>query len=226
MDRQRAAVQGHAAHVEQHAELPVPEPGGRVPRAAVRGPVHRAHVRHAVADGVVPVGAGHAVPDRAGGQPRDQAGPVLGDGRGPRARRRRPQRPVPQHQHVRVPGRDGPGAAARVRDGAVRRAVLHAVVRAHGQAVRPVAGHGAAARPGPRQDGDARAAARRPAGAAHGPLLQGRGPGGQVGRGARRQGPPARRPVRRAVPGRVPRQDQRGTGLFRQQRPGGGGREY
>jgi len=203
--------------VEHRGQLPVPEPGGRVPRAEVDGPQHNPHVGHPVADAVVPVRAGHPVPDRAGGQPRDQARPVLGDVGEQRADRGRPERPVPEHQHVRFPGRDGTGAEGRVRERAVRRAVLHAVVRADGETVRAVAGHRAAERAEPDQGGHVRTPAGRPAGRADGQVLR-----RHTQRVRRRL---RRRPVRGVVPGCLPRQDQRGTGLLRQQRPGGGGRE-
>lgn len=141
---EQLAVRRLAPRVDQHRQLPVPEPRGRVPRAEVDGPVHNPHVGHAVADELFPIRARVAVPDHAGGQSRDQAEPVLGDVGEQRADPGRPQLPVPEHGHVRFPGRDGPGAEERVRDRAVRGAVLHAVVRAHGETVRPLAGHGAA----------------------------------------------------------------------------------
>lgn len=157
---EQLAVGRLARRVDQHRELLVPEPRGRVPRAQVDGPVHNPHVGHAVADELVPVRARVAVPHHAGGQPRDQAEPVLGDVGQQRPVAGRPQLPVPEHGHVRVPGRDGHGAEERVRDRAVRGAVLHAVVRAHGETVRPLAGHGAAEGTETRQGGHVRTASR------------------------------------------------------------------
>lgn len=114
MAGQQRPVQRLESGVEHRRQLPVPEPGGRVPRTEVDGPQHNPHVGHAVADAVVPVRTRHPVPDRAGGQPRDQAWPVLGDVGEQRTDRGRPERPVPEHQHVRFPGRDGTGAEERV----------------------------------------------------------------------------------------------------------------
>lgn len=149
--------------MEQRGQLPVPEPGGRVRRTEIDGPHHHPHVRHPVADAVVPVRARHAVPDRPGGRPRHQAGPVLGIVGERRARRYGPQRPVPEHKHVQLPGRDGQSAVGRVRHRAARRAVLHAVVHAHGEAVQPVAGHRTTGPPQAAQGGHVRAPPGRPA---------------------------------------------------------------
>jgi len=149
--------------VEQRGQLPVPEPGGRVRRIEIDGSYHHPHVRHPVADAVVPVRARHAVPDRPGGRPRHQAGPMLGVVGGRRARRYGPQRPVPERQHVQLPGRDGQSAVGRVRHRAARRAVLHAVVHAHGEAVQPVAGHRTTGPPQTAQGGHVRAPPGRPA---------------------------------------------------------------
>jgi len=58
-----------------------------------------------------------------------------------RAGRDGPQRPVPEHQHVQLSGRDGQSAVGRVLHRAAWCAVLHAIVHAHGEAVQPVADH-------------------------------------------------------------------------------------
>lgn len=140
----------------------MPEPGGRVPRTEDDGTQHYPHVGHSVADAIVPVGARHAVSHRAGSQSRHQTQPVLGDVGEQRPDGRRSQRPVSEHQHVRVPRRNGPGAEKRVRERAVRCAVLHAVLRAHGETVRPLAVDRTTERAEPDQGGHVRAAAWRP----------------------------------------------------------------
>lgn len=202
--------------MEQHRQLPVPESGGRVPGAEDDDPQHYPHVRHPVANAIVPVRTGHAVPDRPGSQPRDQARPVLGDFGEQRPERRRSQRPVSEHQHVRVPRRDGSGAEKRVRERPVRCAVLHAIVRAHGETVRPLADDRAAEGTRPDQGGHVRTAAGRPTRGAHDPVLR---------RHQKGNGRDVERPYGRVVSGRLPRENQRGTGLLRQQRPGGSGCE-
>lgn len=173
MDEWQRRVQGLASDLEQRAQLPVPEPGRRVPRTEIGGPQHNPHLGHPVADAVLPVGTRHPVPHSPGSEPRDQAATVLGDVGERRPDPGRPERPVPEHQHVRVPGRDGPGAEERVRDRAVRCAVLHAVVPADGEAVCPLGGHRAAEGTESDQGGHVRAAARRPAGGADGQVLWG-----------------------------------------------------
>lgn len=138
---------------------------------------------------------------------------MLGDVGGRRADRDGPKRPVPEHQHVRLPGRDGQSAVGRVHRRAARRAVLHAVVHAHGEAVQPVAAHRTPDPPQPHQGGHVRAPPGRPARGVDGQVLRCR-PGGRG------------RPAWRAFPGRVPRKNQRGARFLRQQRPSGGGRKF
>jgi len=65
--------------VEQHCQLPMPEPGSRVQRAKSHCPQHNTYLRDTVANAIIPIGTRDPVPHCAGGQPCDQAGPVLGD---------------------------------------------------------------------------------------------------------------------------------------------------
>lgn len=104
MDQWCGAARRLAAGVEKRDQLPVLEPGRRVRRTEIYGPHHHPHVRHSVADAVVPVRARHAVPYCPGSRPRHQDGPVLGVVGERRAGRDRSQRPVPEHQHVQLPG--------------------------------------------------------------------------------------------------------------------------
>lgn len=211
---QRCVLQ---ARVEQHSQLPVPEFGGRVPRTENCRAQHNPHFGHAVANAVFPVRAGHAVSHRAGGQPRDQAEPVLGDDGEHRAVQGRSQRPVPEHQHLQFPRRNGPSADEHMPECAVRRAVLRAVVPVDGETARPLAGDRTAPGAEQGQGGHVRAETRRPARTAHGQVLHSH---------RQRREHHSARSVGSYFAGGLPRQNQRRVGFFRQQCQSSGGRKY
>lgn len=94
----------------------------------------------------------------------------------------RPQRSVSEHQHLRVPRRDGQSARERVRERPVRGPVFHAVVQSNGEAVHPLASHGAFETAEQDQGSPVRTAARRPTRGADGQVLQSHSKGVQTER--------------------------------------------